>query len=200
MRTQGEGGHLQARKRNILETKLALRLPNLQNSEKINGYSLSHPVWGIWLWQPKLRYSGYSLTVVTQAACRRTAGMTMPSQLCTLMCLISVWCSPHPHEPALWKESESEVAQSCPTLCNPMNCLPGSSIHGIFQARILEWVAISFSRRSSWPRDWAQVSRIVGTHFIIWATRQVQQCDWYQWKESDKATFESWATTSWAKL
>ena len=47
----------------------------------------------------------------------------------------------------VWKESESEVAQSCPTLCDPMDCsLPGSSIHGIFQARILEWGAISFSR------------------------------------------------------
>ena len=46
-------------------------------------------------------------------------------------------------------ESESEVAQSCPTLCNPMDCsLPGSSIHGILQARILEWVAISFSKLS----------------------------------------------------
>ena len=44
---------------------------------------------------------------------------------------------------------ESEVAQSCPTLCDPMDCsLPGSSVHGIFQARVLEWVAISFSRRS----------------------------------------------------
>ena len=44
--------------------------------------------------------------------------------------------------------SESEVAQSCPTLCNPVDCsLPGSSVHGIFQARILEWVAISFSRK-----------------------------------------------------
>ena len=43
----------------------------------------------------------------------------------------------------------SEVAQSCPTLCNPMDCsLPGSSVHGIFQARILEWVAISFSIKS----------------------------------------------------
>ena len=43
--------------------------------------------------------------------------------------------------------STSEVAQSCPTLCEPMDCsLPGSSVHGIFQARILEWVAISFSR------------------------------------------------------
>ena len=72
-----------------------------------------------------------------------------------------------PHEPALWKESESEVAQSCPTLCNPMYCLLGSSIHGIFQARILEWVDISFSRRSSWPRDWAWVSRIVGTLYHL---------------------------------
>ena len=46
--------------------------------------------------------------------------------------------------------SESEVAQSCPTLCEPMDCsLPGSSVHGTFQARILEWVAISFFRGSS---------------------------------------------------
>jgi len=58
-----------------------------------------------------------------------------------------------------WKErqykdmglrSESEVTQSCPTLCDPMDCsLPGFSVHGIFQARVLEWVAISFSRGSS---------------------------------------------------
>ena len=44
------------------------------------------------------------------------------------------------------KKKKSEVAQSCLTLCDPMDCsLPGSSVHGIFQARILEWVAISFS-------------------------------------------------------
>ena len=49
------------------------------------------------------------------------------------------------------------VAQSCPTLCNPMDCsLPGSSIHGIFQAKILEWVVISFSRGSFQPRDWSR--------------------------------------------
>ena len=54
-----------------------------------------------------------------------------------------------------------------------MDCsLPGSSIHGIFQARILEWVAISFSRRSSQPRDWTQVSCIVGRRFTIWAIRE----------------------------
>ena len=71
-------------------------------------------------------------------------------------------------------ESESNIAQLCLTPCDPMDCsLPGSSIDGIFQARILEWVAISFSRRSSWPRDWTQISHIVGRHFIIWATREV---------------------------
>ena len=48
------------------------------------------------------------------------------------------------------KENESEVAQSCPTLCDPTECsLPGSSVHGVFQARVLEWVAISVSRVSS---------------------------------------------------
>ena len=46
-------------------------------------------------------------------------------------------------------KSESEVAQSCPTLSDPMDCsLPGSSIHGIFQARVLEWVAIAFSKKN----------------------------------------------------
>ena len=51
-------------------------------------------------------------------------------------------------------ESASEVAQLCPTLCDPMDCsLPGSSIHGIFQARVLAWVAISFSRVSPRTRD-----------------------------------------------
>ena len=62
--------------------------------------------------------------------------------------------------------------QSCLTLCNHMDCsLPGSSVHGIFQARVLEWVAISFSRKSSWPRDRTQVSHIAGRCFIVWATR-----------------------------
>ena len=46
-----------------------------------------------------------------------------------------------------------------------------SSVHGIFQARVLEWVAISFSRGSSQPRDWTRVSRIVGRRFTVWATR-----------------------------
>ena len=52
------------------------------------------------------------------------------------------------------------VAQSCLTLCDPIDCSPpGSSVHGILQARILEWVAIPFSRRSSQARDWTQVNK-----------------------------------------
>ena len=73
-------------------------------------------------------------------------------------------------------ESESEAVQSCPTLWHPMDySLPRSSIHGIFQARVLEWVAISFSRESSWPRDWTRVSRVVGKCFTIWATGEVKK-------------------------
>ena len=67
----------------------------------------------------------------------------------------------------------SEVAQSCLTLCDPMDCsLPGFSVHGIFQARVPEWVAIFFSSGSSWPRDQTQVSHIAGRCFTIWATRE----------------------------
>ena len=70
-----------------------------------------------------------------------------------------------------------EVAQSCPALCDPVDCnLPDSSIHGILQARILEWVAISFSRGSSQPRDWTRVSRLAGRCFNLWATRETLQC------------------------
>ena len=62
-------------------------------------------------------------------------------------------------------------AQLCPTLCNPMDCSPpGSFVHGILQARILEWVAISCSRGSSPLRDRTRVSCIVGRRFTIWAT------------------------------
>ena len=62
----------------------------------------------------------------------------------------------------------------CLTLCYPMDhSLPCSSIHGIFQARVLEWGAISFSRGSSQPRNRTWVSCIVGRRFTIWATREV---------------------------
>ena len=64
--------------------------------------------------------------------------------------------------------SESEVTQLCPTLCDPMDCsLSGSSIHGIFQARVLEWVTVSFSRGSSRPRNRTRVSHIAGRCFTV---------------------------------
>ena len=74
------------------------------------------------------------------------------------------------HKDIIWR---NEVAQSCPTLCDPIDCSPpGSSVHGIFQARMLEWVAISFSRGTSQPRDRTWVSCIVGRRFTVWATRE----------------------------
>ena len=83
---------------------------------------------------------------------------------CIGFCHITMWIS---------RENESEVAQSCLTLCDPKDCnLPGSSAHGIFQARILEWVAISFSRGSSQLRDQTWVSCIAGRCFTIWATKE----------------------------
>ena len=64
------------------------------------------------------------------------------------------------------------VNQSCPTLCDLMDySLSGSSVHGILQAKILEWVAIPFSRGSSQPRDWNWVSCSVGRFFTIWSTK-----------------------------
>ena len=62
----------------------------------------------------------------------------------------------------------SSVTQSCLTLCDPIDCsLAGSSVHEIFQAKVLEWIAISFSRGSSQTRDRTQVSRIVDRRFTF---------------------------------
>ena len=77
------------------------------------------------------------------------------------------------------------VTQSCPTLCNLMDCSPpGFSVLGILQARIPEWVAISFSRGSLWPRDQTWVSGIAGKYFTIWATREASIFP----RESEKST------------
>ena len=57
--------------------------------------------------------------------------------------------------------SEVKATQSCPTLCNPVDC----TVHGILQARILEWVAFPYSRESSQPRDQTEVSCIAGRFF-----------------------------------
>ena len=83
------------------------------------------------------------------------------------------------HEVPFTDLKESEVAQSCPTLCDPIGCsLPGSSIGEIFQARVPEWVTISFSRGSSWPRDRIPVSRTPGRCFTVWATGKTRPLYW----------------------
>ena len=83
------------------------------------------------------------------------------------------------------------VAQSCLTLCDPMVCsLPGSSVRGIFQARILKWIAIFLSRGSSRPRDWTCVSGI-GRFFTTWATRETP---------AHHKGWESFLATGWYRL
>ena len=64
-----------------------------------------------------------------------------------------------------------KLTQSCQILCNSMDY----TVHGIFQARILEWIAFPFSRGSSQPKDWTQVSHIAGGFFTSWATRETQE-------------------------
>ena len=65
------------------------------------------------------------------------------------------------------------VTQLCLTLCDPRNYSPpGSSVHGLLQARILEWI---FSRGSSWPRDWTQISCTAGGFFTVWTPREASR-------------------------
>ena len=85
-------------------------------------------------------------------------------------CLIS--CLPSSTLDMKNKWVKVKVTQSCLTLCKPMNY----TVHGILQARILEWVAFPLSRGSSQPRGWTQVSRIAGRFFTSWATRKAQEC------------------------
>ena len=81
-----------------------------------------------------------------------------------------IYCLSHQRSPKWQLKVKVKVTQSGPTLCDSMDCI----VHGIFQARILEWVAFSFSRGSSQPsdqpRDQTQVSRIAGRFFTSWAT------------------------------
>ena len=87
--------------------------------------------------------------------------MTGFEQYCVRFCRTTAWIS---------YESESLSHSVLSSLCNPMDCsLPGSADHGIFQARILEWVAVPFSRGPSWLRDWMLVSYIAGRFFAIYA-------------------------------
>ena len=79
-------------------------------------------------------------------------------------------CTPFPLGKTSCLSFIVKVTQSCSTLCDPMDY----TVHGILQARILEWVAFPFSRGSSQPRDRTQVSHIAGRFFTSWATREAR--------------------------
>ena len=86
------------------------------------------------------------------------------------------------------KKKKVKVAYFCPTLCDPKDCSPlGSTVHGILQARILEWVAIPFSRGSSQSRDQTWVSCIADRFFSISATKEA-----LQWEEKNHQTSFEW--------
>ena len=83
------------------------------------------------------------------------------------------WTVGQRRNPKTLPKAKVLVAQSCPTLCDPMDSnSPGSSVHGILQARILEWVAIPFSRGFSRLRHWTWVSCVAGRFFINWDNRE----------------------------
>ena len=93
------------------------------------------------------------------------------------LCIVAHWAHPTKEEHACTKS-----LQSCLTLCNPMDCsLPGSSVLVLLQTRILDWVALAFSRGSSWPRGWACISKSVAltsgffTTSVIWEAQMVAQ-------------------------
>ena len=83
------------------------------------------------------------------------------------------------------KSPQMTLAQSCLTLCDPMD----STVHGILQARVLEWVGVPFSRGSSQPRDWIQVSRIAGGFFTSRDTREARE---YWWVAYPFSSGSSW--------
>ena len=96
-------------------------------------------------------------------------------------------------------ESESEVTQLYLALCNAMDYnLPGFSAHGIFQGRVPEWIVISFSRGSSWPRDRTLVSHIAGRCFTLWAIGKMIWMWELDYKES--WVLKNWCFDSWESL
>ena len=102
-------------------------------------------------------------------------GMELESPA-TLALVGALFTTEPPGKPKLYMRVKVLFSQSCPILCDPMNWfpLPGCSVHGILLVRILEWVAIHFSRGSFHPREQTWVSCTTGRFFTIWATREAQ--------------------------
>ena len=133
---------------------------------------LRSPLWGwpVTLWPAQPPLENVNLTCALPF---RSADQRLPVHFALLL-LFSSSVVPDSVTPGLWPV----VAQLCLTL-QPLDCgPPGSSIRGILQARMLEWLAISFSRGSSQPRNWTQVFCIAGRFFTNWALREAPNQGW----------------------
>ena len=118
--------------------------------------------WTVWVPQHVLPGSSHPLPPAGGQGGRRPTKRTLPGW--AKHCVQVVRTS----EAEPLRKKESEVTQLCLTLCNPIDCsLPGSSVHGIFQARVLEWLVFSFSRGSAQPRSQTRVSCIAGRCFTV---------------------------------
>ena len=127
-------------------------------------------------------YKGPSGGIFVPSIWAPTVLLSSAGTLGLLLCEMGWWEDPLPKAPVMMKVTHVYVlfAQLCLTHCDPMDCsLPGSSVHGIFQPRILEWVVISFSRASSQPRDQTHiscVSCIAGRFFTPWDMGEANSC------------------------
>ena len=126
------------------------------------------------------------------SCCSKNLKWWMDQCYSSVLQLSFIWQAKKNTSLVAWGWNWKVKVKLCPTLCDPVDCsLPGSSIHVIFQARVLEWVAISFSRRSSWPRDWTWASCIIGRHFTVWATRHEGRSTQKTWRE-EKPPAQFW--------
>ena len=115
------------------------------------------------------------------------------SELPELLIILSINEMPNLSESVV-KEVKVLIAQSCPTPCHPIDCNSPGSVHGILQGRILEWIAIPFSRGSSQLRDRTQVSCIADGFFTVWATREAW---WNEMKCPNEVNFKWNAQHQW---
>ena len=138
-------------------------------SESVSHSVMPNSLWSHGLWLARFLSPWNSPDKNTGRGCHSLFQEIFPTQGLNprlLHCRQILYCLSHQGK---WKWNHSVVSNSL----WPMDCsLPSSSVHGILQARILEWVAISFSRGCSQPRDQTWVSRIGGRCFNLWATRE----------------------------
>ena len=97
-----------------------------------------------------------------------------------------------------YENVKMKVTQSCPTLSDPVDC--SFSVHGVFQARLLEWVAVPFSRGSSQPRGGPQVSLTEGRFFTIWAPREAHGYESWTIKKAKHQRIDVFELWCWRQL